>query len=71
MFSYTNCTLVVKTREPKDEQLCITVHIIWNIHDTCPLDIQDKVNTEMLLPYVTSGLILDFKTKGGDPNYSF
>ena len=28
---------VVKTREPEDEQLCITVHTI-NIHDTDPLD---------------------------------
>ena len=29
---------VVKTREPKDEQLCIAVHIVNNIHDTEPLD---------------------------------
>ena len=25
-------------KEPKDEQLCIAVHIINNIHDTNPLD---------------------------------
>ena len=25
-------------KEPKDEQLCITVHIINNIHDTDTLD---------------------------------
>ena len=33
------CLSVVKTREPKDEQLCIAVHrIINNIHDAKPLD---------------------------------
>ena len=33
------CPSVVKTREPKDEQLCITVHTIYNnIHDADPLD---------------------------------
>ena len=29
---------VAKTREPKDEQLCITVHTINNICDADPLD---------------------------------
>ena len=29
---------VTKTRKPKDEQLCITVHTINNIYDTGPLD---------------------------------
>ena len=27
-----------KEKEPKDEQLCIAVHIVNNIHDTDPLD---------------------------------
>ena len=34
-FSY-NSISVAKTREPEDEQLCITVHIILNIHHTGP-----------------------------------
>ena len=29
---------VAKTSEPEDEQLCITVHTINNIHDADPLD---------------------------------
>ena len=29
---------VMKTRQPKDEQLCIVVHTINYIHDTDPLD---------------------------------
>ena len=33
---------VVKTREPKDKQLCIAVHILKNTHDTNPLDNQDS-----------------------------
>ena len=41
MFLY-NSTSVAKTREPKDEQLCTTVHTIQNIHDTDPLDNQDN-----------------------------
>ena len=41
MFS-CNLTSVSKTREPEDEQLCIAVHIIYNIHDTDPIDIQDN-----------------------------
>ena len=28
----------VKTSEPEDEQLCVTVHTINNIHDADPLD---------------------------------
>ena len=34
-----NPALVTKTREPEDEQVCIAVHIIWNICDTNLLDI--------------------------------
>ena len=29
---------VAKPREPEDEQLCIAVHTINNIHDADPLD---------------------------------
>ena len=36
--SLFNSSLVAKTRESEDEQLCIVVHIIQNIHDTDPLD---------------------------------
>ena len=33
------CLSVVKTREPEDKQLCITVHTINDtIHDANPLD---------------------------------
>ena len=41
MFSF-NSALVAKTREAKDEQLCIVVHIRYNTHDTDPLDTQDN-----------------------------
>ena len=41
MLSY-NSTLAAKTRESEDEQLCIAVHIIYNICDTDPLDKQDN-----------------------------
>ena len=37
-----NSASVGKTREPKDEQLCMAVHIIYNICNTDPLDIQDN-----------------------------
>ena len=33
---------VVKTREPKDEQLCIAMHILKNIHEMYLLDSQDN-----------------------------
>ena len=38
MFLY-NSASVAKTREPENEQLCITVHTVQNICDTDPLDI--------------------------------
>ena len=38
MFSFDNSTLVAKTREPKNNQLCIAVLIIQNIGDADPLD---------------------------------
>ena len=38
VISFIYCLSVVKTREPKDKQLCITVHTINNICDTNPLD---------------------------------
>ena len=41
MFLY-NSAMVAKTRKPKGEQLCIAVHITYNICDTDPLDIQDQ-----------------------------
>ena len=67
MLSLHNSASIAKTREPKDEQLCITVHIIQNIHDTDPLDKIIK-HKKQALPYITSGLILDLKDRGGDPN---
>ena len=41
MFLFNSASLV-KTRDPEDKQLCIAVDIIYNIHDTNPLDIQDN-----------------------------
>ena len=36
--SYYILPMCCKEKEPKDEQLCITVHTINNIHDADPLD---------------------------------
>ena len=38
IISLTFCLSDAKTSEPKDKQLCITVHIINNICDANPLD---------------------------------
>ena len=69
MFLY-NSTLVVKTRKPKDKQLCIAVHTYKNIHDIDPRDIQDnkKNNQKQALPYITWGLIQDVNDKRRDPS---
>ena len=38
MFSFHNSAFDAKTREPEDEQVCITVHIMQVICNTDPLD---------------------------------
>ena len=38
IISFIYCLRVAKSREPKDEQLCIAVHTINNTRDADPLD---------------------------------
>ena len=38
VISFKFCLSVVKSREPKDNQLCISLHTINNICDADPLD---------------------------------
>ena len=53
-FYIINTAIVVKTREPKDKQLCDTVHN--NIRHThyLSLRLNHKVNLKTPLPYITS-----------------
>ena len=55
IISLTFCLSVAKTREPKDEQLCIAVHTINNnIHVTKPLSNSSiKETDKTALSYIT------------------